>query len=327
MMGRPRDPKLRQQYADAARSLRKQKRRLTPQHISTELGSTMKAVETFLRKNRDVAEALSVEIRPLHNADDYRRAIDKLVAEEKKVTHENISRELGLSKRGTVTHFLDEHPELRIEYSTVLKPRRLPSTNGRGRRRDPKILRQYEKAVVTIRAKGATPTRNKLAGELGKSWNTVHLYLRRNPDIEQVLGIVKEGHTVDDYRQAVEKVAASCGKVKQAEVAQELGVSAAGTVSRFLDNHPEVRAEYPDALRPKMKHRKPRRKKVIRPIFKKDQLVIVSYFDERSGQMRPAAVSLAEYIRLWDAELLSFIQKENPTPEHLPTREEAAALI
>ncbi|HWB34112.1 MAG TPA: ParB N-terminal domain-containing protein, partial [Candidatus Paceibacterota bacterium] len=53
----------------------------------------------------------------------------------------------------------------------------------------------------------------------------------------------------------------------------------------------------------------------------------VNYFDDNAGRMVMDKVSLAQYVRLWQSGKLKFQQQNTEKPEHLPTLEEAQALL
>jgi RNA polymerase sigma-70 factor (ECF subfamily) len=124
-VGRPTDPQLPSHYATAASTLLEKGQEINLTNLARELGRSRKAVEAYVRRH-GLVESLRVVMRPLHDIEDYRRAIEGLVAKGLRPTHRNIGSELGLHKKGTVTRFLNGHrPELKAEYSQVLTFRKL----------------------------------------------------------------------------------------------------------------------------------------------------------------------------------------------------------
>lgn len=219
------------------------------------------------------------------------------------------------------------------------------------RPRDMNLRKRYMGAAAAVLKRGETLTQKVLAQQLGMQWKAVRRYLLRYPEMLSSLGIkTKKSCTVQDYLVAIGELLPEAAQkgwkvINITMLASKLGVEKS-TASRFLWDHPEISAAIPKAMRT-CKRKSPTRSIVekrdasahssrpvqsagtteTRPRFKKGQEVGVNYLHEISGRMTFASVTFREYVRLWDKRILKFQEENSPRPEHLPSREEAIALI
>lgn len=188
----------------------------------------------------------------------------------------------------------------------------------------------YIKAATALRKKKLPITDANLGRKLHKRRNTVREYLRRNTDVAGSIGRKPEKpmHGMTDYVNVISGILEREGRVGYAGVAVALGIKRPAAFRFLRKCRDSIEHAIPRAIWIEEK----RGGRVchyiaLRPLFDRRQKIGVIYFDAHSRRMALTSVNFVEYVRLWDNGLLKFQWEKTPRPVHLPTREEAVALI
>ena len=120
---------LRREYYGAAVRVRDKGLEVNRTYLAEELKKKRPAVAWLLGSDVDLRAKLGVVTRPLHDADDYDRAIDALLVEDRvadkkrKVSHARVRRVLGIKEKSNnaVLHMLNNNRRLREKYANVLE--------------------------------------------------------------------------------------------------------------------------------------------------------------------------------------------------------------
>lgn len=129
LVGFQTDWRLRRQYYGAAVRIRDKGLEVNRTALAGELNKKRPAVAWLLGSDADLRAKLRVVTRPLHDADDYDRAIhallveDRVAGKKRKISHARIRKALGIKEKSNnaVLHMLNSNRRLREKYANVLE--------------------------------------------------------------------------------------------------------------------------------------------------------------------------------------------------------------